>query len=212
MGWLSKIVTFRIRALPLIGGCAALLFIALVVGLYQSGWIESHPGTAAWVQAVGTVTAVVVAMFAPAITAWFSRREARAARDERTQVLIESLVMPTISVGTRAIAIKLELANRRNGPPPEQDVEKWMDETILLRLPVELEFLHQRLEGIDPHKTAPYRDVVRAVIAYNSVRSQFSALGRKVIDIDWSYLLRVLNEEIDTVRRKVDASQGVPWV
>lgn len=37
-------------------------------------WIEQHPGLASWVQAVGTILAVLVAVLVPTLSAWLSER------------------------------------------------------------------------------------------------------------------------------------------
>src|SRR6266852_2496666 len=41
-------------------------------------WIECHPGTAAWVQAIGAIVALAVAIFVPV---WMARRADRLSRE-----------------------------------------------------------------------------------------------------------------------------------
>ncbi len=42
------------------------------------GWIERHPGTAAWVQAIGAIIALVVAILVPV---WMARKADRLSRE-----------------------------------------------------------------------------------------------------------------------------------
>jgi hypothetical protein len=54
-------------------------------------WIEAHPGTAAWVQAVGTLIALAIAI---AIPVWQAQREAR---DHRKGVSDSLLAMAAVA-------------------------------------------------------------------------------------------------------------------
>jgi hypothetical protein len=47
------------------GGRPVVMIRYLTLTALVPGWIESHPGTAAWVQAVGTILALVIAIVVP---------------------------------------------------------------------------------------------------------------------------------------------------
>jgi hypothetical protein len=56
MGWLSKILQRRVPAIPIVSGCAIILFAAVVANRW------GDPVAAAWAQAIGTIAAVAIAL------------------------------------------------------------------------------------------------------------------------------------------------------
>ncbi|HUB47663.1 MAG TPA: hypothetical protein VMB73_22015 [Acetobacteraceae bacterium] len=54
---------------------------------HTEGWIEHHPGDAAWVQAIGATLAVATAVLIPAMQARYARRQRDADRDLRAKSL-----------------------------------------------------------------------------------------------------------------------------
>jgi hypothetical protein len=56
MNWLPQILRRRLPAVPILGGCVGISFVALVANL------SGDPIAAAWAQAIGTFAAVVIAL------------------------------------------------------------------------------------------------------------------------------------------------------
>jgi hypothetical protein len=166
-------------------------------------WMECHPGFAGYVQAVGTVGAVVIALYAPRIAAYFSRRASQEERRARTLVLVQSLGTPTIDVGVEADRIKRSLEEIRKVAPNSSAWADWFEKKLLLKPPLQFEFLHQHLADTDPNLTRVFREVAESVISYNSVRVQTANIGLTIAQSDWFNVWRGLDEAIDRVRNAV---------
>jgi hypothetical protein len=79
-----------------------------------STWIEAHPGAAAWVQAVGSLVAIGIAIWVPA---WQRRTARRDARDERLAKARSLLML----IGADLIALRVEvdaMNETLSSPPP----------------------------------------------------------------------------------------------
>ena len=81
-------------------------------------WMEHHPGTAAWAQAVGATLAVVAAVLVPALQARNARRQLEADRRLRAKSLAIAIYpeLLHIRVAHRVISRRLqELIGRQSG-------------------------------------------------------------------------------------------------
>lgn len=166
-------------------------------------WMECHPGFAGYVQAVGTVGAVVIALYAPRIAAYFSQKASQEQRRARTLILIQNLGTPTIDVGVEADRIKRALEEIEGLPPNPGAWADWLEKRLLLKPPLQFEFLHRHLADTDPALTRVFREVAESVVSYNSVRVQTANFERSIVESDWSNVWRGLNEAIDRVRDAV---------
>lgn len=166
-------------------------------------WMECHPGFAGYVQAVGTVGAVIIALYAPSIAAYFSRRASLEERRARTLILVQGLGTPTIDVGVEADRIKSALEEIRMLPPNPGAWADWFENRLLLRPPLQFEFLHQRLADADPKLTRAFREVAESIVSYNSIRVQTANIGLTIAQGDWFNVWRGLDEAIDRVRDAV---------
>lgn len=166
-------------------------------------WMECHPGFAGYVQAIGTVGAVIIALYAPRIAAYFSQQASREERRARTVILVQSLATPTIDVGVEADRIKRALDETKNHPPRPSAWVDWFENRLLLKTPHQFEFLNQHLADTDPALTRVFREVAESVVSYNSVRAQTATFGRPVVESDWFNVWRGLDEAIDRVRNAV---------
>jgi hypothetical protein len=166
-------------------------------------WMECHPGFAGYVQAVGTIGAVVIALYAPRIAAYFSRRANQEERRTRTLILVQSLGTPTIDVGVEADRIKRELEDIRKLPPDSGAWPGWFEKKLLLKPPLQFEYLHQHLADTDPELTRVFRQVAESVVSYNSIRAQTANFPQTIAQSDWFNVWRGLAEAIDRVRDAV---------
>ncbi len=172
-------------------------------------WIECHPGTAGYIQAVGTVLAVIGALCAPRVAAWLEERRLDADQKRRTNLLLETLVVPTMEVGNRAERIEAAIDEQRAHPPSEEIWDSWFDATIYLKPPLRFEFLHQSLEGVDADRVAPFRAVAYAIVLYNSARSMVKDDGRPDASENWRYQCGALTLAISEVIKSVHSAQVV---
>lgn len=170
-------------------------------------WIECHSGLAGYLQAVGTVAAVAVAAFAPRIAEWFQERRRKHELTVRTNLLLESLVTPTIDVGVAADSIKRQLVRFRGHPPTPTIWTEWFDSDLFLKPPLAFEFLDQRLEETDWRRTKPHREIAQSIVSYNSVHFQSKILDRMIVQNDWGNVWRELDGAIDRVRDAVTNAQ-----
>jgi len=161
-------------------------------------WIECHPGLAGYIQAAGTVIAVLVALYAPRIASWFEYRQWRAKCKARTQMLLESLGMPVAEVGVRAVQIKIALARQTEPPASQEGWNVWFD-TVVLRLPAGLDYWEQKLEGTDPDATLTYRNLADAVRSYNETCFKIRNIGSANAGYEWELFLSSLDGAIGRV-------------
>jgi hypothetical protein len=166
-------------------------------------WMECHPGFAGYVQAVGTVGAIVIAMYAPRIAAHFSKKARQEERRARTLVLVRSLGTPTIDVGVEADRIKRALEEIKRLPPNAGAWADWFEQRLLLKPPLQFEFLHQHLGDTDPELTRVFREVAESVVSYNSIRVQTGCVPQSIAHSDWFNVWRGVDEAIDRVRDAV---------
>jgi hypothetical protein len=75
-------------------------------------WIECHPGLAAWVQAIGTITAVLIAVFLPL---WLEHRAHR----ERSRVIRLETQAAFSRVQQALAAVRMAVEQPREWPPDD---------------------------------------------------------------------------------------------
>ncbi len=112
-------------------------------------WIEAHPGLAGWVQAIGTIAAIVFAVALPMIQ--------RRAAERAASIAARSPV-------TRALIAGTEAANhvRPTGPVPRQPLQ---------RISESLRQAEQGLEDFPIHMLSP-----KAALAFQAMRDAFRML------------------------------------
>jgi len=132
-----------------------------------ANWIECHPGTAAWVQGVGSLLALAVAIAAPI---WLARRTERLAR----QRFLETIA----AIGAEAQEC-LANAAKELGPDPDQGRTHVRSVAVFNRFRVAA----AAVEGIPVH-LVPHHNLVRAVIALKQIMSeglmQYEAAFREI--------------------------------
>lgn len=166
-------------------------------------WIECHPGLAGYLQALGVILAVVIAFLSPQIAGWYAKRQRRVQILQNTRDLVGGLETPAIDVGVVANRIKLKLDQHKNSMPDALIWKDWFEKEIFLPLSPQFEFLYQQLEGTNPVLMAPYVEISKSIVSYNSVRFQTKDIPLAIAEADWFNVWRGLNDALDRVHRAV---------
>jgi len=172
--------------------------------------IECHPAFAGYVQALGSIGAIIVAFYASQISLWWERRNFAAAIAADTQRLIESLREPAMEVRRRADTIKGQLGFFRNQAPGDDIWDDWFQTTILLKPPIEFEFFDRRLDGIDLSKIGRCREIAESIFHYNTRRSLTAGISVLAPGY-WPKMWNDLDQAIDRVRAAVDEASAAHW-
>jgi len=130
-------------------------------------WIEHHPGTAGWVQGIGAIIALAVAIMVPIRIA------------SRTERLARQRFLETIAaIGAEAQEC-LANAAKELGPDPDQGRTHVRSVAVFNRFRVAA----AAVEGIPVHMV-PHHNLVRAVIALKQIMSegmmQYEAAFREI--------------------------------
>jgi hypothetical protein len=147
-------------------------------------WLECHPGLAGYLQTIGAVIAIGVAVASPWIAASFADRQARKARAERTWVLIGALKDPVQNIAAAAARAEAYLEKWKHAAPQQN---LWPDfcKTIFVSVPTAIDLLHQQTD-VDPKLIAPYREVQTAVMAHNTLINEAQLAGQAGASLRWS--------------------------
>jgi hypothetical protein len=89
-------------------------------------WIECHPGLAAWVQAVGTILAVVIALTVPIAAELLSRRGRSRRTEEKTLAAFLRLRQEFIRLQSEA-DLRLQWLNRMPRVLDSASASIWLD-------------------------------------------------------------------------------------
>lgn len=163
-------------------------------------WIECHPSLAGYIQAIGTVLAVGVAMAAPAIESYFARRQAAKDLRARTLGFIEMLATPITDVGVDATRARAKWLAWKHGVP---QAHLWTDllNEMLVKIPPELMSLGYA-NDFDLALLGPQRQVYKAAFQSNSVRQQVQGMYT-VAAADWGNVWRMMDQALIDVENAV---------
>jgi hypothetical protein len=126
-------------------------------------WIECHPGLSGYLQVLGTMLALFVAIGAPLLIELAQRRNIRRERRVRAASLLKAVASDVGIAATRAIL----LAGPISGATlPKFQSPNWVD-TLRLELPPRLERVVFEATDIDRDVLAPITKIVNAASEYN---------------------------------------------
>jgi hypothetical protein len=120
-------------------------------------WIECHPSLAGYIQAVGTILAVLVAFFAPRISAYFERRARESERRSETKKFIRSRIPEAKEIGLRVANVRNALLDNQKQPPGDRNNRTdWFNTDAFLKPPNAMEYSYQWDSGLLEEKIKPF--------------------------------------------------------
>jgi hypothetical protein len=158
-----------------LAGCV-LVAVAAAEGFALGIAGATSANAAAWAQALGTVAAVLVAVYAPSIAARRSRMERDEERIRLTVAALNGLWVSTVSLGERVFDLIGYLDRQKGVPPDGQNWDHWF-ERASVNVPAQYEFFHQQAPTYDQDLTRVYRQISDGVMAYNSGIAIWKAMG-----------------------------------
>lgn len=138
-------------------------------------WIEAHPGTASWIQAIGALLAIVAAFLVTSMQARATRRQRKREDVERLEAITEILnIAVSRAIETRRAFDKAEI---RNGTPVARPMDTRDMEAIM----------HSFKEiRIDQLPSGPAVNAIAAAQA--AIRGAFSHIPRAFTEIHERHL------------------------
>lgn len=165
------------------------------VGILQ--WIECHPGLAGYLQAMGGVLAVLVAVFAPQIAARFQQKQLQAEANENTGRWVKVLDAAMPSVVDMCAELSFKIRTQTCPPAGGNLWSEWF-QTIAYVMPYELSHAEVMTRGFDPSKVSVYVFVARCIMGYNNLRSQIQFTPQNADHENWTALQENLLAELRT--------------
>ena len=165
-------------------------------------WIECHPSLAGYLQAVGVVAAVVVAFYAPRITAHFEERRYQRLVKRRTAQAFATQRADMADVEANIARVHETLTRWENRQPPAQAWDNVFDSAIVLPMPSSIAFAHE-IPDIDRTALQPFEAVRAAISDYNGHRLRIRNGPRSTInDEPWRVECAILIAQLHTVAER----------
>lgn len=180
-------------------------------------WIECHPGLSGYLQAVGTVLAILVAFYAPSISRWLDRRHARRLVVAASRQFMRSLRPAYASIENDSNKAIAALDAQTASPAENELIMKRGAETmslpndwfnlLLVQLPPQLDYMDQH----DFHgpTVESARRIAQQVRDYNNRRAEVSRLDKDRLIENWNELRRELLTRLAALKNLV-ATTAVP--
>ncbi|HTW34840.1 MAG TPA: hypothetical protein VMD53_09495 [Rhizomicrobium sp.] len=171
-------------------------------------WVECHPGLAGYIQAIGTIGAILVAILAPVIaTQWQSHLEYRA-RLQRSKTLAGSMRNTIWDVDAEVRRVG-ELLAAATEPPEDTMNGNFLARQLVLRLPPKLDLFYQVVAGTELSITRQFVDTANAVRNYNNPIAPYASGDQLLQPKDWLTTRDALQYNLGLARGEVERARAI---
>jgi hypothetical protein len=131
---------------------------------WSNVWVECHPGTAAWVAAIATIFALIVAIGVPIAMNLYQRHAEKRDRKLRAAALLKASVGDVAVIVGRAVM----LAGPITSVMTARATNDWADK-LVLKVPPRLEWVAFEAVDVNRDVLAPIVNIVTAAALYNGM-------------------------------------------
>ncbi|HEY2071783.1 MAG TPA: hypothetical protein VGG48_19640 [Rhizomicrobium sp.] len=167
-------------------------------------WIECHPGLAGYLQAVGVVGTLVLALLGPLVARWIGRFRERRARNAKTLSLARSL-LPHVNTLLERIHGRLETL----GTYSEPEGNDWglFLQNMMIEIPGPLDIRFSGFD-LDQARLAFYARLVEEARGYDNTLGNKQREGAR--EGEWGALRRAIHADLTKLRElALDASAKI---
>ena len=166
-------------------------------------WIECHPGLAGYIQAIGVVITIIIAVLGPPLARYLERRKARAARKDLTNSIIQGAV-PSVAALLERIDGRLSTIGTYgdvSGPDANLVLEN-----LGIPIPASLDMLFMDNDQVETSRLDFLDRLNKAARKYNMLLSEIRTEG--VNEKTWPGQLNRIRTALDDLKWQTSGALG----